>query len=404
MPGTNRRPVATRVSFAELRDTPSDLQKAEGYVHTLAEIWQQPVLWTETARRVISNHGEWSKVLNGAQAILLTGSGSSFFVGKCIAGALHESTSLPVTAVESGEILMLGSAALPSVRPLLVVSFARSGDSPESSGLVQRLLLEQPEIQHLLICCNPSGRLARTWGRDGTHRDSRVWVLLLDERCCDQSLVMTSSFTCMAVAGIGLGYQSALEQARYVTTVASLAGSVTELLSNMLDPVEDLSLENVDRMIAVGSGALHGAALEASLKMLEMTDGRVMSRAETCLGLRHGPMCALNSRSLFFLPLSGGPSRRAYQMDLLREMHRKRLGGRKVIVGGDIPWEYLTSEDLALELHGLRELGDEWVAIASVVVGQLLAFLRCRTEGLRPDDPVVSESISRVVNGFTLHN
>jgi tagatose-6-phosphate ketose/aldose isomerase len=95
--------------------------------------------------------------------------------------------------------------------------------------------------------------------------------------------------------------------------------------------------------------------------------------------------------------------RRAYQIDLLREVGRKGLGGHKIIIGSGLPWEDVDPEDLALEFPGLENRGDEWIAITSVVVGQLLAFLRCRTEGLCPDKPVVSESITRVVNSFTLH-
>ena len=118
---------------------------------------------------------------------------------------------------------MLGPNAFPSVRPLLVVSFSRSGDSPESSGVVQQLLQAEPGINHLLICCNPNGRLVRKWGADGTDRDSRVRVLILDERCCDQSLVMTSSFTCMAIAGLGLAYGAPSRQNQYLQAVDSLA-------------------------------------------------------------------------------------------------------------------------------------------------------------------------------------
>ena len=65
-------------------------------------------------------------------------------------------------------------------------------------------------------------------------------------------------------------------------------------------------------------------------------------------------------------------------MDLLREVGRSGWAARKVIVGSDIPLEDIGPEDLALEFPGLQGLGDEWIAIASVVVGQLLAFLRCR--------------------------
>jgi tagatose-6-phosphate ketose/aldose isomerase len=215
---------------------------------------------------------------------------------------------------------------------------------------------------------------------------------------------MTSSFTSMAVAGLGLAFHTPAEQTCYVSAAETLAAGITGLLTNLLEPIEELPLENVDRMVAVGSGALHGAALEVSLKMLEMTDGRVLTRAEGCLGLRHGPMCALQKRSLFFLPLSSHPLRRAYQMDLLKEVDRKGLAGWKVIVAGTVPSEILSPGDLGIELPPLEGLGDEWVAIASVVVGQLLAFLRCRVEGLRPDEPAVSDSITRVVGGFTLHN
>jgi D-galactosamine 6-phosphate deaminase/isomerase len=226
---------------------------------------------------------------------------------------------------------------------------------------------------------------------------------MLDERACDQSLVMTSSFTSMAVAGLGLASACRVED-KFLKTVDKFGARVSHLLTNLLGPVEEFSAQDIDRMVTVGSGALYGAALEVSLKMLEMTGGRVMSRAETCLGLRHGPMCALNERSVLFVPLSSHPVRRAYQLDLVREVELKRLGARKVIIGSDIPLEATSPEDLALEIPGLQGLDDEWIAIASVVAGQLLAFLRCRIEGLRPDEPVISDSITRVVGAFTLHN
>src|SRR5262249_48200764 len=139
-------------------------------------------------------------------------------------------------------------------------------------------------------------------------------------------------------------------------------------LAKGLMPLERLPLENVDRMIAVGSGALQGAALEVALKMLEMSDGHVLTRAESCLGLRHGPMCAVQARTLVFLPLSAHPVRRAYQLDLLKEVDRKRLGGWTIVVGGDVPGDVLSAGDLAIEMPGLQGLGDEWVALASVVV------------------------------------
>src|SRR5256885_12685253 len=46
---------------------------------------------------------------------------------------------------------MYGAKALPPGRPGLLVSIARSGDSPESSGVVEQLLRTEPELRHVVI-------------------------------------------------------------------------------------------------------------------------------------------------------------------------------------------------------------------------------------------------------------
>ena len=153
---TNRRLVATRVPFAELRETPVELQQSDGYFHTLTEIWQQPELWAETARRTISTRSHWGEIVTSAQAIVLTGSGSSFFVGKCIAGALQESTSIPVTTVESGEILMLGADALARPRDRCSLFRFRVPETvPRAQDWFNTACNEEPEINHLLDLLQP---------------------------------------------------------------------------------------------------------------------------------------------------------------------------------------------------------------------------------------------------------
>ncbi len=391
-----------RPTLSESKAFPLSYQEAEGYSHTLAEIWQQPALWRDTAARMTATRPQWEPFLRDAGAIVLTGSGSSYYVGRCLDTVLQARTALPVRAVEGGELLLSGAGVLPATRPLLVVSFARSGDSPESAGLIAQLLAREPEVRHLVITCNPAGRLARKWGEAGEEADARVRVLTLDERSCDRSLVMTSSFTSLVVAGLGLAVAPGNEHV-YLDAVGRLAASGEAFLSGSLEALDNFPIEEVERLIAVGSGPLHGAALEVSLKMLEMTDGRVLTRAESCLGLRHGPMCALRHGSLLFMPLSSHPLRRAYQLDLLGEIERKQLRGRKVLVGTVIPPGVARPDDLLIAMPGLDKLSDEWLAIAAVVAGQLLSFLRCRAERLRPDEPSVADSITRVVGEFPLH-
>jgi tagatose-6-phosphate ketose/aldose isomerase len=387
--------------LGDLMAVPFHEQQVEGYGHTLQEICQQPDLWVVTANQVAGVMESWRSMLSGVRGIVLTGSGSSSYLGECVRYAVQAGTQRSTMAKPSGELLLYGAAALPVERPLLLVSFARSGNSPESGGLI-RHLLECTDVKHLVITCNQHGQVALGWGGNGNgSRASRVRVVTLDDRTCDRSLVMTSSFTNMAVAGLGLAECDRPKE--YAANAAKLAEAGAELLSEPVSRLADLGRLHFDRMIALGDGACLGAAREAALKMLEMTEGRVATFAETSLGFRHGPMCALNDATLLVVFLSSDPLRRAYQTDLLEEINRKGLGGTKLIVGSAVPRESLSARDLAIELPGLDGLSDDWASILFVVIGQLLGFFRCRAEGLHPDHPASNGAISRVVSEFPLH-
>jgi D-galactosamine 6-phosphate deaminase/isomerase len=385
---------------ATVLSMPVGEQQAGGFRHTLREIWQQPELWEVTACQISSLAERLRALLSKANAIVLTGSGSSQYVGECLAHPLQTATALPTRVVSSGELLLLGNAALPPIRPLLVVSFARSGDSPESAELIRRLLEDESEVEHLVLTCNRTGRLAEIWGRDGLEPSPRVEVITLDDRTCDRSLVMTSSFTNLVLAGLGLARVA--NASEYTGMAAKVANLGRELLSCWSDPLAKVADGSYRRMIVLGDGSAYGAARESALKTLEMTDGRVMTLAETTLGFRHGPMCSLHSDALLVLFVSSDPVRRAFELDLLDEIRRKGLGGQKIIVGGDLPSPAEEGE-LVIDLPEMATLPDEWASLLFTVVGQLLGFFRCRAEGLRPDEPAANGAISRVVSDFRLH-
>src|SRR5215471_2925516 len=314
---------------------PAGEQQAGGFRHTLREIWQQPELWEITACQIASLAETLRARLSKAKAFVLTGSGSSQYVGECLAHPLQAATGLPALVVSSGEFLLLGNAALPPMRPLLVVSFARSGDSPESAELIRRLLESEPEIEHLVLTCNRTGRLAEIWGAGGLEPTPRVEVVTLDDRTCDRSLVMTSSFTNLVLAGLGLAHIAKMDA--YVRMASRAARLGHELLSSWSDLLAEAASGSYRRMIVLGDGSAYGVARESALKTLELTDGRVMTLAETTLGFRHGPMCSLHPDAMLVLFLSSDPVRRAFGLDLLQEIRQKGLGGQKIIAGGDAP-------------------------------------------------------------------
>jgi tagatose-6-phosphate ketose/aldose isomerase len=374
---------------------PWDEQLGRGYGHTLREIAQQPVTWLETTQRLPSALPVVAESLAGMGAVVLTGSGSSLYAAECVAPCLQRALALPVTAVPAGLILTHPETCLPPSGPFLVVSFARSGDSPESRAAVDWLLESRPHARHLFVTCNADGALATSYrDRPG------VRTILLGENTNDRSLVMTSSFTNLVLAGRALAGDPAACQAR----ARGLAQAAASLLRTHADALEAVAGGGLGSAVYLGSGCRLGSAREAALKMLEMNAAEVWTLPESFLGLRHGPMSAMRAETLLVAFLSSEPVVRAYEMDVLAELDRKALGARRVVVGRDLPPSLARSGDaLLLDFAAAGALVDDDLTVLDALAGQLLAFFRCLSAGHRPDSPSADSVITRVVSGFTIH-
>jgi tagatose-6-phosphate ketose/aldose isomerase len=376
-------------------------QIARGYGHTLREILQQPETWVATGRQVSAASAMLRAALAASElsargAIILTGSGSSLYAAECAALPMQAALGGFVQAVPAGLLLTHAPACLPADRPFLLVSLARSGNSPESAAVVDLLLETRPQGAHLILTCNSAGRLATRY-RD----NARVRVLVLDPRTHDQSLVMTSSFTnlVVAVGALGrLGNPAPLEQ-----RAEAMARVGSELLLHAGPALATCARSDFTSAVYLGSGAASGAAHEAALKMLEMTGGRVPTLAESFLGLRHGPMSAVHSDALIVAFLSTDTRIRAYELDVLRELDRKGLGAARVLVGEAPPAALIRVGDVAVSPRGLSTMGEDEGAVIDVLAGQLLAFFRCLSQGGKPDAPSPAGVIQRVVEQFAIY-
>jgi tagatose-6-phosphate ketose/aldose isomerase len=299
-------------------------------------------------------------------------------------------------ALGGGALLTHSRYVLPPERPALLVSLARSGDSPESVGALSLLLKTDPAIRHLVLTCNARGKLATDF-----QKKASVRVVALHERTNDRSLVMTSSFTNLALAAEFLGY---LEQPElYMKRCRQLSNIAKHLLETQFETLGQVGSLDFKRAVFLGSGPRSGATLETALKLLEMTAGRVGAISETYLGLRHGPMSYVHADTLVVCFLSPDATARAYECDLIREIDQKNLGMVKVIVGDSVPSDLTRERDVVIECPGLGELGEYTVPVVEVMVGQLLGFFRCMREGFRPDSPSENCVINRVVPSFALH-
>jgi tagatose-6-phosphate ketose/aldose isomerase len=351
-----------------------------GYpVHTLPEILQQPLLWPTTLKAVhsASERLELPGKLQQAR-VLLTGAGTSAYAASAVAAAWPRAIAVPTT-----DLLVDAERYLTDVD--VVISLARSGDSPESAAVVRLVRDLRPDILQLAIVCNKDGALCRA-GVDG--------LIVLDPRTNDHSLVMTSAFSNLVLAGLLLAQPEAM-----AAHIKEFSAHASLLLPEIDQACRRVATHVRDRIVVLSSSPLIGWAREAGLKTLEMTAGRFPVLTETYLGLRHGPMSFVKPDTLVLCLLSSDPVRRAYELDLINELRAKKIG---YLIGIADPAD---AENLFDELiPAIAPQASDALRTPYEIVGpQLLGYYLSLHIGLNPDNPSPSGVINRVVQGVRIH-
>lgn len=383
---------------------PASEKRERGLEHTSHEIAQQPGTWRRTLGRLQARQSELQAFLASAglrdpqekrPTVFLVGAGTSDYIGRSLHHLLRRRWQCEVIPVASTSLLTDFSDALVPGRRYLWISFSRSGNSPEGVAVLERALEECPQISHLLVSCNGSGRMMRAVeGRAACH------AIVLDDEVNDRSLAMTSSFTNMVLTGQFLAHLWSLDG--YAPIVEALAAAGESLLPRAAQLASDLVDEGYSRVCFLGSGGLAGAAMESALKVLELTAGRVQSMSQATLALRHGPMAALDQDTLLVASVSSESPRRNYELDLLREIGAKGLVRTRVAVAAD-PQELLREAEHVLAPEGGRAIPDACRPVLDVLFGQLLGLFASIHAGLQPDSPSPTGAISRVVPELSIY-
>jgi len=383
-------------ALQQLLSRPVSERESGGFIHTAAEIAGQPAGWRKTLAVVSDAFPALSAFCRGARRILLTGAGSSYYAAVGIAPLLRRSTCT-AEAIPSTEIVMDPDSSFPS-EEFILVSIARSGDSPEGNAVFRLAEKKRPGlVKQLVITCNPHGEMARLADQGGRH----CFKLLLPEESNDKSLAMTASFSSLTIAGFSLGFLDALPA--YGQAVEGLARAAETLLASGSTLARELAAEHFSRIFFLGSRPYLGGILEAHLKVQEMSGGSVVAKAEDTLGFRHGFMAAVDPDSLIVLTLSRDPCRRKYEMDLLTEIRQKRMGKKTVIVGGGVMSLTRDAAEAAFDYGDVPSITDQVLAPIAAIPGQLLGLFLSLEAGLHPDNPSPGGIINRVVQGVRIH-
>jgi tagatose-6-phosphate ketose/aldose isomerase len=372
--------------------TPIDTAAAPGAAATVTEIARQPDVWRELGGLLAERRAELDAFLRPLLAqddlrIVLTGAGTSAFAGGVAAPALSRRLHRRLDAIATTDIVASPAAVFAEDVPTLLVSFARSGNSPESLAATRLADEVLSDVHHLVITCDATGALHRA------HEHApRSRVVLMPEDANDAGFAMTSSFTSMLLTAVTL-----LGDAEG-SDIGAVAGAAQRVIEDRWKDLGSIASRPYRRVVYLGSGPFSALAQEAALKLLELTAGRVVSFHDSPLGFRHGPKAVLTADTLAVVFVSSDEYTRRYDLDIAEEL-RGALGDDHVLL--------VTTQDLghpqSVRLEGLDGLDDAVAAVAAIVPAQILALSFALAVGTTPDNPFPNGDVNRVVQGVEIH-
>lgn len=380
----------------------SRLEDCSG-LNTAKEIIQQPDTWRESIKNLIKNKIEIKSFIDSFLSkkefrIILTGAGTSAFAGEVCEPYLTSLLNKRVEAIATTDLVASPKSYFIKDIPTLLVSFARSGNSPESVHAVNLASQLVDDLYQIVITCNENGKLAKN-----TVNDEKSLLLLMPPQTNDLGFAMTSSFTTMVLNAMAVFNIDNIEN--FSSDVDKLSNSVNDFIENNIEKVTSLANEDFERIVYLGSSTSKGIARESALKVLELTAGKVNASYDTPLGFRHGPKSVVDDETVSVIYISNDEYTRQYDLDLAKEMLAHKKNDKVVIVGDNIEEDILNKADYVFNVENINYTVENEVLLPlqQIIFGQMLSFLKSVNLGITPDNPCPTGEVNRVVKGVILH-
>lgn len=372
---------------------------ALGANYTASEIWNQPSVWASTYQKFFSEKKEIHKfrntVLEKCKKIILTGAGTSAYIGNSLEGTFQRHTGITTVSIPTTHLVTHPKDYLDPDQSTLVISFARSGNSPESVAAVTLIDKICKSVSHLVITCDEEGELAQY------HSKNPKFNIILPPESNDKSLAMTSSYTSMVLTGLLFARIKQTDELE--KQLARLVKFGEIMVHEKGDLIKELAALDFKRAVFLGSGPLFGTSTESSLKLQELTDGTIVCKNDSYLGFRHGPKAVIDEKTLVMFLFSSKQSVQRYEQDLVRDMKKGKKAMRLIGIS-ESPVSGLGLDTTICCCDSSAILDEDFLSICAVLPAQMLGLFKSIELGLKPDNPSVSGAISRVVEGVIIYD
>ena len=368
---------------------------------TTREIYQQPEVWQEAFDSYKAQASDIAAFLKKIEdkhdyiKVIFAGAGSSAYVGDTLTPyfrQIYDERKWNFNAIATTDIVANPLVHLKREVLTVLVSFARSGNSPESVATVDLAKQLVDDLYQITITCAAQGKLAQQ-----AQGDEKNLLLLQPEASNDAGFAMTSSFSSMMLTAL-LVFDRA-ELAQKEAKVAALIQLSQDALERVAD-VQQLVDLDFSRVIYLGAGPFFGLAHEAQLKILELTAGQIATMYESPVGFRHGPKSLINQDTVVLVFGSADAYTKAYDLDLVKEVAGDGIVRRLVLLTGRE--EQLEGVEQVV-LSTQEPLGDSYRIFPYIVYAQLFALLTSLKVKNRPDTPSPTGTVNRVVQGVIIH-
>jgi tagatose-6-phosphate ketose/aldose isomerase len=378
--------------------TEEDLRRL-GAEHTAREIAQQPEVWLKTLalieRRADEIKDFLARSITPDTRVILTGAGTSSYTGDVARYGVAAALPCRVESIPTTSLVASPQYYLEPETPTVLVSFGRSGNSPESAGAFDLVQEHTKHVTHLVVTCASDGALAqRAQSTPGS------FLLLLPDEVNDRGFAMTSSFTCMHLSALLFFDIGRLAENRAI--VETLAAQGRRVLEEDWAGVKALADARPERLVYLGSGPLAELGKELALKNMELSNGRIVSVSESTMGFRHGPKTIVNDKTLIVVLGSESAYTRAYVRDITAELHGDPGAHRVAGVAYAPDPELAAHTDRYFCVEG-APVPEYYACLNYVLYGQLMGLFNSLAIGNLPDSPNPSGVVNRVVKGVTIY-
>lgn len=362
------------------------------FKYTYTEILNQADTWLEVYNLYEKRKNDIENFLKKVGKdckVIFTGAGTSEYVGNIALDYLKTHGEFEFESVATTDLVSAPYLHFEKNQKTLLVSFARSGNSPESLAAVKLGKKLVDDFYNLPITCAKEGKLAQA-----LKDDENSYVFLEPEITNDKGFAMTNSFSSMLLATLLIFDTKTKNKKEIVEKISKLGKEIY----NNLEEIENLVNFDFNRVVYLGSGPLGKLTKEARLKILELTAGEVATIWESSMGFRHGPKSFVDENTLVISFVSSNDYTRLYDLDILDEIANDKIAKKIIGISNsklDRDYELIFEED---------GLDDVYLCPAYIIIGQIIALVTSLRVGNTPDNPSRTHTVNRVVKGVTIHD